>query len=281
MMSRLSRLQILALALLLAASAHADLAPPPGPAVHPLVLPGATDGVNIGMDYLGYDPAGDRVWIPAGALGEVDVIDAGTETISRVPGFPTKSVDRRDQKGKRTVGPSSVTLGGGFAYVGNRADSSVCAVDAIKLQRAGCVTLDSSPDGLAYVAATHEVWATTPRDSSITFLDVSKPGAPVVKGKLTLPGKPEDTPSTTSAACSSPTSRTRIRPSPSTSPSARSAPPGRPAAARTAAAASPWTPRPTSSSSPAPTAWRPSTPPTRASRSASSPPGRAWTTSTT
>src|SRR5207249_11600100 len=56
-------------------------------------------------------------------------------------------------------------------------DSSVCAVGSESLKVGPCVKLESMPDGLAYVAATKEVWVTTPRDKSITILDASKAGA--------------------------------------------------------------------------------------------------------
>jgi len=98
-------------------------------------------------------------------------------------------VERRGVK--RLVGPSSATVGDGFVYVGSRADSSVCAIDAETLARAGCVTLPSSPDGVAFVASKKEVWVTTPRDSSITILDVSKPAAPALGGAIKLEGGPE------------------------------------------------------------------------------------------
>jgi len=87
------------------------------------------------------------------------------------------------------VGPSSATVGDGVVYVGNRADSTVCAIDAKSLRKTVCVTLDSAPDGLAYVAATKEVWTTTPHESSITVLDAAK--ALAVKGKISLEGSPE------------------------------------------------------------------------------------------
>ena len=43
-----------------------------------LPLPGASpDGIS--MDYLGYDPVTDAVWVPAGNTGSVDVVDAVTK----------------------------------------------------------------------------------------------------------------------------------------------------------------------------------------------------------
>ena len=89
---------------------------------------------------------------------------------------------------KRKIGPSSATVGDGVVYVGNRADSTVCAVDARSLVRGACGRLDSMPDGLAYVAPTRELWVTTPRDKSVRILD----GATLSqKAKLGFDGQPE------------------------------------------------------------------------------------------
>jgi len=128
----------------------------------PLTLPGAgPDG--IGMDYLLYNPRTNTVWVPAGNTAVVDIIDVATGSMSRVEGFPTREVERGGVK--RHVGPSAAALGDtGTVYVGNRGDSSVCAVDETKLTRGTCAKLDSTPDGIAYVARTREVWVTTPRD---------------------------------------------------------------------------------------------------------------------
>ena len=160
----------------------------PAPALRSIALPGAPkDGVLL--DYLAYDRAHHRVWVPAGNTGSVDVVDVSSGAVTRIDGFPTQEMERRGHK--RIVGPSSATVGDKFVYVGNRGDSSVCAVDAVSLKKAGCVTLDSMPDGLAYVAATHEVWVTTPRDKSIRVLDVSAADAPKMSGTITFEGEPE------------------------------------------------------------------------------------------
>ncbi len=152
-----------------------------------LALPGGTSPVQ--MDYLAYDEKNQRVWVPAGNTGRVDVIEAASGKLTAIEGFAT--AERETPRGKRVVGPSSATVGVGVVYVGNRAGSEVCAVDAKTLHRGGCVKLPSSPDGLAYVATTQEVWITTPRDSALTFLDVKQSTAPVLSGKLVLSGRPE------------------------------------------------------------------------------------------
>lgn len=134
------------------------------------------------MDYLAAD--GARVWVPAGNTGKVFVLDGGK--FATVEGFATK-----EGRGGRLMGPSSVTIGDGVAYVGNRGDSSICAIDGKSLAKKGCVVLPSSPDGTFYVATTKEVWVTTPRDESLQILDVKDPAAPKLAGSIKLPGEPE------------------------------------------------------------------------------------------
>src|SRR5258706_8219264 len=153
---------------------------------HAIALPGATGALFL--DYLAYDPAHDRVWIPASGTGRVDVIDAKTEQVTPIEGFATKEVERRGKK--MTTGPTAATVGDGVVYIGNRGDASVCAVDAASLAKRDCVTLDSSPDGMQYVASTKEVWVTTPRDKSIRILDVSTPSHPTAKDKIAFEGEP-------------------------------------------------------------------------------------------
>jgi DNA-binding beta-propeller fold protein YncE len=158
-------------------------------AVHALALPGAPPAGAVFMDYIAYDRTHHRVWVPAGNTGSVDVVDTQGEKITRIEGFATAEFERAGTK--RTVGPSSAAVADGVVYVGNRADSSVCAVDASTLQKGACLKLESSPDGLAYVAATKELWVTTPRDSSITILDASKAGVLAAKAQIKLEGAPE------------------------------------------------------------------------------------------
>ncbi len=129
------------------------------------------------------------MWIPASGSGRVDVIDAKTEQVTPIEGFATKEVERHGKK--MSTGPTAATVGDGVVYIGNRGDASVCAVDAASLAKRDCVTLDSSPDGMQYVASTKEVWVTTPRDKSIRILDVSTPSHPTAKDKIAFEGEPE------------------------------------------------------------------------------------------
>jgi DNA-binding beta-propeller fold protein YncE len=132
-----------------------------------IALPG---GPPVGMDYLAYDAATGRIWVPAGNTGNVDVIDVATGKVTSVGGFPTAPPRR---PGRPRMGPSSAAVGDGVVWIGNRAGNQICAVDARTFARGLCHHLPSMPDGLAYVAATHEVWVTTPGDQGITVVDVS------------------------------------------------------------------------------------------------------------
>lgn len=153
----------------------------------PVPLPGATGAVSL--DYLAVDRAAGRVWIPAGETGSIDVLDTASGKVTRVEGFATTEKGARGEA--RVLGPSSAAIGDGFVYVGNRGSSEVCAVDAARLVKGACVVLPTPPDGLQYVAATKEVWATTPRDRSITVLDASAPSTLVLATKVALDGSPE------------------------------------------------------------------------------------------
>jgi hypothetical protein len=166
--------------------------PPPDPALakgyttRTIALPGAPpDGVF--MDYLAYDARTKTVWAPAGNTGAVMIVDTASGNVTPIAGFATQEMERHGKK--RVVGPSSVTLGEkGTVYVGNRGDSTVCAIDEKKLTKGTCGTLDSMPDGIAYVAKTREVWVTTPRDQSVRILDAKTLAQ---KDKLSFEGEPE------------------------------------------------------------------------------------------
>ena len=154
-------------------------------AVRTIALPGGSER-GIAMDYLAYDAATKSLWVPAGNTGAVDVLDTKTGAIRRIAGLPTKEITTGERT--RVVGPSSASVGRNVVYVGNRADSSVCAYDSHSLKQLRCRTLDAMPDGVVFVAPANEVWVTTPRDQSIRMLDATTLKE---KTKITLDGAPE------------------------------------------------------------------------------------------
>lgn len=152
-----------------------------------LPLPGASGPASL--DFIFYEPLAARVWVPAGSTGSVDVLDVASGAFTRIPGFKTE--EREAHGKKRVVGPSSGSIGAGFAYIGNRAGSEICPVNLATLQPEPCVSMASSPDGVQYVASAKELWVTLPKDQSIAVLDASSPPLLKLKATLKLDGEPE------------------------------------------------------------------------------------------
>jgi hypothetical protein len=157
------------------------------PTVTAVALPGANGPASL--DYIVYERATSRVWVPAGSTGSVDVFDVGSGRLTRIEGFKTAERERHGKK--RIVGPSAASVGDGFVYVGNRATSEVCPIDVKTLAPGRCTTLPSPTDGVAYVASKKEVWVTTPKDRSLTVLDASKGGTLAQDVVIKVPGAPE------------------------------------------------------------------------------------------
>jgi DNA-binding beta-propeller fold protein YncE len=152
-----------------------------------IALPGISG--HAALDYLVFESSRGRIWVPVGDTGSVDVFDPASAQFTRIDGF--KSAERDMHGKKRMMGPSSGSFGEGFVYIGNRASSEVCAIDAGTLKPGKCFKLATQPDGVAYVASAKELWVTTPRDSSVTVLDASTPGTLRPKAVIKTPGSPE------------------------------------------------------------------------------------------
>jgi DNA-binding beta-propeller fold protein YncE len=189
------------LIVLLATTAAAAQASP-NYKVKPLALPGASGSVTL--DYIAYDSASQRLWVPAGNTGRVDVIDATSDRVQAIGGFPVANVELRGKP--RKMGPSSVAVGEGVAYVGSRANSEVCAIDGRTLKRGDCIGfapasggMAAAPDGLIYIKATRELWGTSGAppigvsapDHSIKIFSASPPGHLAPAGKVALPASAE------------------------------------------------------------------------------------------
>jgi hypothetical protein len=167
-----------------------------------LPLPGA-HGL-ISLDYFVFDRAARRLWVPASNTGAVVVVDARSGRTRSIGGFHTAQVEFMGKQ--PLVGPTSVTLGEGVAYVGNRGDSTVCVIEARTLKLGACTAIASpaaglaaAPDAVTYVAPTRELWVTrgvpplnvASFDHAITVLDAS-PGAGLrAKDKITLEASAE------------------------------------------------------------------------------------------
>src|SRR5436190_8342622 len=168
----------------------------------PINLPGATG--TVALDYVAYDRATGKLWVPASNTGSVDVIDEATDAVAQVTGFKTGEVELRGRK--VIVGPTAISIGDGVVYIGNRGDSTLCVIDAKTLERGECLQVappsagrEAAPDGVVYVAATRELWITTgapplgiaSADKSIQVFDASDPRHLKLKTKIPLDGSAE------------------------------------------------------------------------------------------
>ena len=140
------------------------------------------DPAPVSIDYFAWDAQHHKLWVPAGNTGKVDVIEG--DKVVAIKDQPTAPSPR---PGRPNVGPSSVGIGNGVAYVGNRADKSVCAFDTEKLSKGRCATVSSKPDGVTWVGATHEVWVTTPDEKTLTIINPDSGALSAIK----LDGEPE------------------------------------------------------------------------------------------
>src|SRR5205814_4550582 len=156
-------------------------------------LPGASG--TVALDYFAYDRATGKIWVPASNTGAVDVIDEKTDVVSQIGGFPTGEIERRGRK--IAVGPTAASIGDEVVYIGNRGNATICTIDATTLARGECVPVSAdravTPDGVVYVAATHELWATLRTKSgdnaparSIEVFDASDPHHLKPKAKIGL-----------------------------------------------------------------------------------------------
>jgi DNA-binding beta-propeller fold protein YncE len=152
-----------------------------------IALPG---GPPVVMDYLAWDSVQHQLWVPAGNSGNIDVVsrDGTVVAIGKQPTAPSSHAGRPDS------GASSASVGDGVVWVGSRANGSVCAFDRVTRAAGSCLVLPSAPDGLAWVAATHELWTTTPRDHMLRIVAVAGAGSagkPVAVATVPVDGEPE------------------------------------------------------------------------------------------
>lgn len=196
----------IALAISLVAGTIFTIAQAPGKSasydVKTIPLPGAKGVVTL--DYFAYDSGHGRLWVPAGNTGNVDVIDSASDAVTPIGPYATAEFQIGTKHG--VLGPSSISLGDGVVYVGNRADSTICVFDAATLKAGDCLHvakpeegIAAAPDGLAYVATTKELWFTRGApplgvespDQSISILDAADPRHPKLGGKIPLGGSAE------------------------------------------------------------------------------------------
>jgi len=161
----------------------------PAPAPAPLSLPGGEGG--IGFDDLLYSRALDRVLVPGGRSGRLDLVDPKTGRVEAVDGF-TQAARFGGGHGQ---GTTSADSGRGLVFASDRDRRAVRIVDLRQKKIVGSADLAAAPDYVRWVEPNGEVWVTEPKLEAIEWfkLETDGGGAPRLTraGSIKVAGGPE------------------------------------------------------------------------------------------
>jgi len=152
-------------------------------AVVPIVLPGGARG--IGFDDLGFAPGAHAVLAPAGATGNLCLIDPDTRAVTPITGFSTTGT-----RGGHDDGTTSADEGGGFLFAIDRTALRLVVIDERTRAVVAQAQLASGPDYVRWIDATHEIWVTQPDEERIEVFAVTD-GRPKHAAFIAVPGGPE------------------------------------------------------------------------------------------
>lgn len=172
------KLRLLAI-LLIGSVPGCALAATPSPPTASIAIPGGAHG--IGFDDIGFAPALGRITVPAGATGNLVLINPASDALTVIPGVSTTPAG--DQQ--RREGTTSTTAAAGYLFASDHDPATIVTIDPHSHAVLARTPLQSGPDYLRYVARTHEIWATEPDKQQIEVF------------KLTLAPQPKLTPETT------------------------------------------------------------------------------------
>lgn len=148
-----------------------------------MTLPDAAPG--IGFDDLGYDPALQRVLVPAGRSGRLDLVDPSTLAVTPVAGFRSSN----HYAGGHDFGVTSVDTGPSVLFATDRTAMELSTIDAHSLRRMASAKLGAGPDYVRFVSPTHEVWVTEPDADRIEIFPAQAPRRSI--GTIAIKGGPE------------------------------------------------------------------------------------------
>lgn len=180
-----ARLLVMLLAAVLPISVLAAPAPLTPQAV--IKIPGGEHG--IGFDDIGYAAQLDRVTVPAGATGNLVLMDPAIRALTVIPGVsapPGKVRQRRE-------GTTSAIYAEGYLFASDHDPEEVVTIDPRTHAVLGRTRLESGPDYVRYVARTHEIWVTEPEKQQIQVFKLSVAPKPLLAPEtaIHIAGGPE------------------------------------------------------------------------------------------
>ncbi len=177
---------VLALALLaFGVTSHTVRAAPLAPRAE-WPIPGGAPG--IGFDDIGYFPALDRVSIPAGQTGMLDLIDPHSGAITA-----RYRVGPKQSFAGHREGTTSAAYGDGYLFASDHGRDAVEVLDARSGEPVARVPLASGPDYVRFLSSRQELWVTEPRGEQIQVFQVHRGAKPTFLpiATIAVPGGPE------------------------------------------------------------------------------------------
>jgi DNA-binding beta-propeller fold protein YncE len=161
---------------------------PSPPTESSISLPAGTGG--IGFDDLLFSSALDKVIVPAGRTGRLDLVVPTTGAVTSISGFSTHPAGTHH----RGEGITSVDEGSAYLFVTDRTARTVDVINLKDNRIAATAKLAGGPDYVRYVAPTHEIWVTEPHQERIEVFSLPAKGKPTPHHEafIPVPGGPED-----------------------------------------------------------------------------------------
>jgi hypothetical protein len=174
-------LVIAIVALLAAMPAAAQVAPTP----KVVAIPGGEHG--LGFDDISYSAALGRALIPSASTGAINLIDPSSLSITTISVFAPAPTARQGHG----EGVTSADVANGYIFATDRTSKTLGVIDASSSKMVASAALAGGPDYMRYVAPTHEVWVTEPRQHQIEIFGLDQKMTPSHAAFIDIPGGPE------------------------------------------------------------------------------------------
>lgn len=135
-------------------------------------IPGGTHG--IGFDDTGYAAALNRVMVPAGATGNLVLIDPATAALTVIKGVSAASANGTSHRD----GTTSAIYAEGYLFASDHDPDAIVAINPRTHAIVGRTPLVGGPDYVRHVARTHEIWVTEPDQQQIQVFKLAVDSKP-------------------------------------------------------------------------------------------------------
>jgi hypothetical protein len=151
-----------------------------------IALPHGTPG--IGFDDLRFSPSLDKVLVPAGRSGRLDVVDPQSRNVIDIAGFS----EQARYAGGHDYSVTSADAGVGVLYAIDRTTQRLAIIDLASRAIVYSVPLAAHPDYVRYLEPTQEVWISEPEAEQLEIFSVGgKDRRAMPIAKVAVHGGPE------------------------------------------------------------------------------------------